>query len=248
VKNIQKNRFWEIDSLRGIAIIMMIIYHIIFDLYFLEIYDFDIHTLGFRVFLYPIGTLFLFLVGVCLTISYNRSKKNFSEKVLFKKFLFRGLKVFGLGLIITFFTWFFIGEGFIVFGVLHCIGVSIILAYPFLRFKFSYFVVVFCLFVVIVGGVLLRSFTFDFSWLVWLGFIPSGFYTLDYFPLLPWFGVVLVGVLFGNVLYEDGVRSFHVVDLSENFLVRFLCFLGRNSLLIYFVHQPVVLVFLFLIY
>ena len=119
------------------------------------------------------------------------------------KYLQRGLKIFGLGLIITLATWIWPGEGFIVFGALHCIGISIILAYPFLRFRYQNLLLGIILISI---GIILKNFTFDFYWLLWLGFTPSTFYTVDYFPLLPWLGVVLIGIFVGNIIYPNFKR------------------------------------------
>ena len=108
VSKTKNDRFWEIDFLRGVAIIMMIIYHVFFDLYFLDVVKLDLYSLPFRLFLYPIGTTFLLLVGMSLSISYSREKNNLSEREIWLKFLRRGLMIFCLGLVITVFTWFFL--------------------------------------------------------------------------------------------------------------------------------------------
>jgi uncharacterized membrane protein len=231
-------RFWEIDLLRGIAIIMMIIYHIIYDLNYFSIVKIEMKSPLILTFLYPIGTLFLLLVGISLTLSYSRVKERLSKKELWIKFLLRGLKIFSLGLVITVVSWWFIPEGVIVFGILHCIGICIILAFPFLQLQRKNFPIG----IVLIGiGVYLRTLTFNFYWFFWLGFIPAGFFTIDYFPLLPWFGVVLVGIFVGNMLYPNYERSFKLKDLSNFLPVRFLGSLGRHSLVIYLVHQPVIL-------
>jgi len=245
VNSKSKERFWEIDLLRGIAIIMMITYHIIFDLSYLKIYTIDIHSAPVLLFLYPIGTTFLLLMGISLTLSYSRAQKALTEKQLQLKFLKRGLGVFGLGLIITFVTWIYLKEGFIIFGILHCIGISIILAYPLIKYRFENLAIGTIL---IILGIFLRTVTFDFNWLLWLGFIPTGFYTLDYFPLLPWFGVVLIGIFIGNALYEDNKRKFKLKDISQNIAIRFMCFLGRHSLIIYLLHQLIIIAIIHLIF
>ncbi|MCX6665379.1 MAG: heparan-alpha-glucosaminide N-acetyltransferase [Euryarchaeota archaeon] len=239
------DRFWEVDLFRGIAISMMIIYHFLFDLNFIKNYQIPLHSLPFLLFLYPIGTLFLLLVGISLTISYNKAQNSLSQKQIFLKFIRRGLFIFGLGLLVTVVTWILLPRGFIVFGVLHCIGLSVILAYPFLRFKFSLFIPG-ILFVIL--GIILRSIQFNFSWFLWLGFIPYHFYTLDYFPLLPWFGVVLIGIMLGNYLYPCGKRRSKINDYSKKLPVKGLCFLGRHSLIIYLVHQLILvgIIYLFL--
>ena len=238
-------RLWEIDFLRGIAIIMMIIYHLIFDLNYFKIYATDIYSAPVLIFLYPIGTAFLLLVGISLTLSYSRAQKTLAKKQLQLKFLKRGMGIFGLGLIITLATWIYLKEGFIIFGILHCIGISIILAYPLIKYKFKNLIIGMIL---ITLGIILRSLTFDFNWLLWLGFVPSGFYTLDYFPLLPWFGVVLIGIFIGNAVYEDNKRKFKLKDLSQNIAIRFMCFLGRHSLVVYLLHQLIIIAIIRLIF
>jgi uncharacterized membrane protein len=79
-----------------------------------------------------------------------------------------------------------------------------------------------------------------------LGFKPSQFYTVDYFPILPWFGVVLIGIFIGNTLYPFNKRRFKIKDISQLKFVKFFCFLGRKSLIIYFLHQPILLLLIHL--
>jgi uncharacterized membrane protein len=244
-----EERFWEIDFLRGVAVIMMIIFHIFFDLNYFNIYNVDLVSGFWFLFARLIASTFIFLVGITLTISYARAvkqRKYRAEKRLFGKYLKRGLKIFSLGLIVTLFTWIFIREGFIIFGILHFIGLSIILAYPFLKFRFWNFYLVLGLVITLVGIFLTNS-IFDFPWLLWLGIVPRNFFTLDYFPLFPWFGAVLIGLFFGNLLYSNGIRRFRVKDISKLLPVRFFSFLGRHSLFIYFIHQPIIIVLLYLI-
>lgn len=239
-------RFWEIDSLRGIAVIMMIIFHILYDLNYFNIYKLELYSGFFLLFFYPFAMIFLLLVGISLTLSCSKSQQTLTKKQLQIKYLKRGLKIFGLGLLITLATWIYLPKVFIIFGVLHCIGISIILACPFLQLRYQNLVLGTIL---ILAGIVLKNFTFDFYWLVWLGFIPSNFYTVDYFPLLPWFGIVLIGVFIGNSLYPNYKRRFHLKDYSGFIVVRFICFLGKNSLIIYFAHQPILigLIHLFLL-
>ena len=89
LKETSSERFWEIDTLRGIAIILMVSYHLLFDLTYFGIYSTDLSALPVLLFLYPIGTLFLLLVGISLTISYSRVQKNFSKQQVHLKFLKR---------------------------------------------------------------------------------------------------------------------------------------------------------------
>jgi uncharacterized membrane protein len=239
------NRIWEIDFLRGFAIIMMIIFHILFDIKYFDIYRLDLYHGIYQLIFYPFAIVFLILVGISLTLSYSKVNNILSKRQLLIKYQMRGLKIFGLGLIITIVSWLYIQDGFIVFGVLHCIGLSIILSYPLINYRYKSLI---SGIVIIFIGLFLMNYTFNFSWLIWLGFTPSYFYTVDYFPIFPYFGVVLIGIFIGNSVYPNHKRNFQLKDLSKIKIIKFICFLGRNSLIIYFLHQPIILGFLYLLF
>jgi len=155
--------------------------------------------------------------------------------------LLRGLMIFGLGMAITFATALFLKSGFIVFGILHSIGFSLVIAVQFLRFPVKK-LLAFGL-AAVLAGIFLSGLVFDFPWLLWLGFIPRGFYTIDYFPLLPWLGVLLLGLAFGKKFYAEGERTFKTrVPLA---FFKPLLFLGRHSLVVYLLHQPLLIAFLY---
>ncbi len=241
--NLEK-RFWEIDFLRGLAIIMMILFHLLYDLTYFGEYNLNVHSGFWLYFGRMTATIFILLVGISLTLSFSRAeKKQNAKKKVYQKYLKRGLEVFSWGLIITLTTWIFLRAGFVVFGVLHLIGISIILAYPFLKLRFWNLLIGI---VFISLGIYLKSFTFGFPWLMWSGLMPERFYTVDYFPIFPWFGVILIGLFFGNLLYPDYTRKFNLCDFSNFAFIRLFCFLGRHSLLIYLIHQPVLIALLYL--
>jgi uncharacterized membrane protein len=77
--------------------------------------------------------------------------------------------------------------------------------------------------------------------------MPENFVTFDYFPIFPWFGVTLLGIYFGNLFYENGKRQFTIKDMSNNSIIKFLTFLGRNSLFIYLGHQPLLIILLLIL-
>lgn len=235
-------RFYEIDLLRGIAIMLMIFYHALYDLNHFAGFSLDISSGVFWFTGRLAAFIFIFLVGVSLTISFSRAGKKLETIDLYKKYLFRGLKIFSWGLLITVITYLFLPSGTIYFGILHFIGISIMLAYPFLRLRRLN--VLFVPFIISVG-VYLKGVAFSFSYLLFLGLRPEHFYTLDYYPLFPWFSVILLGILAGNTLYRDGSRRFPIIDLSRQ--LEPVCMLGRKSLLIYLLHQPVLVCILWII-
>ena len=217
-------RFWEIDFARGLAVIGMIIFHALWQLNYFGYTTLSLYSGWLGLFQKFVAITFLLLVGISLTLSVNRRD---DHNLWFVK---RGLFIFGLGILITAFTFLFFKEGLIFFGVLHLIGASIILAIPFAKHIYANILTGLA---VIAAGIYLQTLTFDFPYFLWLGF----FYpvtTFDYYPLLPWFGVILIGIAFGNVLYKNGERIIELKD-CDNIISK----LGKYSLLIYFIHQPI---------
>jgi uncharacterized membrane protein len=228
------SRYREIDLVRGIAILMMILFHTVFDLYFFRILPLDIYSGFWRYFAFATASLFLLIVGISLTISRARSVK--SGYPLALKFLYRGAGIFMLGLLVTFCTWLFLREGFIIFGILHLIGISVMISPLFFRFKKWNIGLGF---LVILIGFWFASRTGPI-WLLPLGIHPATFWSVDYEPVFPWFGVVLIGMGMGEYLYPGGVRNFAMPHIPE-IIIRPLSFLGRHSLIIYLVHQPIII-------
>ncbi|MBU0532681.1 DUF1624 domain-containing protein [Patescibacteria group bacterium] len=219
-------RLVEVDTLRGIAIVLMVIYHIFFDLSYFRLVDINLYELGWQLFQRNIGTLFILIVGISLTLSENRNKEGY------KRHAKRGLKLAGIALLITVATWIYPHEGFIMFGIIHLIALSTFIA-PFF-FKFGKWNLVLGLLIILLGfyvGTLVTN----SHYLFWLGIVYPGYMQLDHYSLIPWFGVVLVGMYIGNKLFPGG-KSKLKLPTNEN-----LAFLGRNALLIYVIHQPILI-------
>lgn len=208
----------------------MVIFHIFFDLQYFGLIEINVNDLFWAIFRMSIFSLFFLLVGISLTLSYSKKRK-------FRYFLFRGIKIFLWGLMITIATLLFLNEGFIYFGVLHFIGVSIVLGYPFIKFKNLN--LIFAL-IILIAGVFLYGYYFDFPWLLWLGLKPDMFYSLDYFPILPYFSIILFGIWLGNKFYTKHKRQFKLKKRN----IESVEYLGRHSLLIYLVHQPLIIIFI----
>jgi len=221
-------RFWEIDSLRGFAIVAMVLFHLLFDIRYLA----KINLLTpVQWYLFPriIGGTFIFLVGLSLTLGKSNVIK-------------RGAKVFAWGAVITAVTWIAVPETAIWFGILHFIGLGIMLSYFFKDSNTLLWAGI-----VLFVGLNIQSFTVDFPWFMWIGLLPKNFYTLDYYPLIPWFGILLLGMYAGKKLYAQKKRNFQLVDYSKSQVVKVLALLGRHSLMIYLVHQPVLIGVIYLL-
>ncbi len=240
-----RTRFWDVDVVRGIAMIMVALYHLIYDLDNLAGYGIE-STSGFwDVFADISAFMFVFLVGLSLTLSYSKSGATAgSGGNLFEKYLWRGLRIFAYGMLITLVFW-ALDFGIVIIGILQLIGLSIILAYPFLRFRLANLVL--GLMVIALGAYIqAKSFVVGGAagiLLAPLGVIPENLFMPDYRPLLPWFGVVLLGVLFGNVVYLVW-RQKRPATVMPAYATP-LAFLGRHTLFIYLVHQPIIIAVLF---
>jgi uncharacterized membrane protein len=220
-------RIRAIDALRGTAICMMIVYHAAFDLNWFHIisadFNHDRFWLSFRDLI--VGS-FLLLVGVSLVLA---SRAGISPRQFWRRIALVGTcaMLVTLGSYVTF------PKTFITFGILHCIVVSSILGWPLVRFPRAALVVGI---VVIVGGVAIGLPLFDLPWLNWVGLMTHKPATEDYVPLLPWFGVVLVGISIGRWLLE---RHLHDLRQMSGASPKWLTWLGRHSLLVYMIHQPI---------
>jgi uncharacterized membrane protein len=233
-------RFPEIDLARGVAVIMMVVFHTAFDLRFLGIAPVNVSTGFFRLLALSTAGLFLFLVGLSLSISAAHASARLTPRQFVEKYLLRGAFIFALGLGITVVTWIVIPGTFIRFGILHLIGLAVMASPLYSRYSWQNLLLgaVFIALGPVVAGIR------GSLWLLWFGIHPPAFASVDYTPIFPWMGVVLIGVFVGSVIYPLGNRrpGFSTFSFAP------LEFLGRHSLTIYLVHQPVIIGVLLLLF
>ena len=222
----------------------MVAYHILFDISFFNVYErLDLTSSYWKISGSLIAGTFFFIVGLSLYISFSRSVDHLEGAALWWKYLRRGLKIFFYGIIISSISWWLFPQSFIAFGALHFIGTAIILGFVILYYFDPEIISLLAISLgVILLGLVLSNHRVNFPWMVWIGLVPKNFTSLDFFPLIPWFGAVLLGISAGKQYYPGGRRK---VDLSKKSLLGPLCFVGRNSLLVYFLHQPLILGVLF---
>lgn len=223
-------RFWEIDALRGTAVVMMIVFNYMFALNYFSVYRLTGNPFLWQIFPRLTAGIFIFLAGVSLSISHARRKTC-------KHYILRGSKIFFLGLVVTASTYVFVPSGTVYFGILHFIGLSVIISIPLIRYDKLLLVLGAA---IIVLGNYLNTMVTDIPHLFWLGITTRDFHTLDYFPLFPWLGVIILGIYTGKVLYGNGTRNFKIREVDANLLG----FLGRHSLLIYMIHIPLLMALL----
>ena len=237
-------RLWEVDTVRGIAIVLMIAYHLFFDLAFFGVPVGDMDSLPWKVVARSIGTTFILVMGVSLTLRHHRLRRDLVPLEVFVVYLKRGATLFVYGMVVTVVTFVLLRHRFVIFGILHLLGLSAILAFPFLRSRWASLAGG----VVALGlGLVLSTVKVQGSWFLWLGVPQAARSMVDYYPILPWFGFALLGMFLGMTLYPRGARRFGLPDLSHTAPIRGLTFLGKHSLLIYLVHQPILIGLLILV-
>ncbi|CAG0987181.1 hypothetical protein BURK1_02070 [Burkholderiales bacterium] len=221
-------RVAAVDALRGIAIVAMIGYHFSFDLRLFGLARFDFENgplwLAARA---AIVATFLALCGVSLVLARR-------DGVTAARRWRRIGVIAACALAASAASWLLFPRSYIWFGVLHCIAVSSAVAWPFTRHPR---LALACGVAVIVAGLALTHPAFDARALAWIGFTTTKPATEDYVPLFPWLGVALVGVAAGDAIAR---RSFAPLAFLMR-APRTIAWLGRHSLAVYMVHQPVLI-------
>lgn len=218
-----------VDVLRGTAIGLMIAYHFCFDLNYFGVIRLDMnHTPFWLQARALIVTLFLATVGISLHLAAAGGVK-------WRPFLRRLGLLAGAAVAVSLASRFMFPRSWIFFGVLHFIALASVLALPFVRLYRTNLVLGAAL--VALGLSVAHPF-FDRPAWQWIGLMTHKPVTEDYVPLLPWFGVVLIGLFLGRALAGRGRLAGWE---SRNPAARLLAFAGRHGLLIYLLHQPVLM-------
>ncbi len=228
-------RYALLDELRGLDLINMIAYHALWDLIFLfgVQADWYFEWQG-RLWQFCICSVFILLSGFCVPFGRHTFR--------------RGWVVFGSGALVTAVTLIFMPADRVVFGVLTFLGSAMLLTAlcrPLLEkipagWGLAASLVLFAVCYPISSGYLgvgslqvaLPEALYANYFTAYFGFIPWWFYSTDYFPLLPWLFLFWAGWFLHRVI---GRRRMEPLRRS---VCAPLGWLGRNSLVIYLLHQP----------
>ena len=243
------NRIRLIDTIRGITIISMILYHACWDaVYFgLGIPAGFLESAGAYIWQQSICWSFIFISGFCFCYGKRPVK--------------RGLAALGGGILITLVTMVVVPDAIDVFGVLYLIGSSILIMTVIDRIAgkkkklYPAGLVVSIIFFAVLRN--LNRGTFGFEglsfgqvpvflykgyFMTYLGFKDPAFYSSDYFSLIPWFFLFSTGY-FSNKLLDGREKTLKFFGLG----LKIFEFPGRHSLIIYMLHQIVLFVIFYLI-
>ena len=194
----------------------MIFFHLFYDLNLFRIVTIDLDENHFW-FALPrfIVSVFLICVGIGLALVH---KNGIRWDHVWKRFV----RIGGFALLITLITAILFPGQYIFFGILHCIAVSSVLGLLFVKHPWGS---LFGFSAIVLSYSIVKPSTAPF--LDWMGVRP-----LDFIPIYPWFGWVLLGIFLEHI-------RFHEIPVKEIRIVRCLKYLGRHSLVIYLIHQPV---------
>jgi len=215
----------------------MVGYHLLFDLgEFVGMKRFlgfstDLSSVAWTAAQYFFAGLFVVLSGISCTLSRSNVR--------------RGLKLLAVSFAVSAVTYIFDPSSTVYFGILQCLAVSILIygaafekAGPVACAVWGVFVLGFA----VALRLLAQSMEIRFDWLLPFGIHSPTFSSFDYFPLFPWFGIFLAGSALGKSVYASK-RSLLPRRLPETFIN----VAGRHSLLIYIVHQPVIIGLLYVL-
>ena len=239
-----KNRVFELDALRGLALFMMFLHHFIFDLR----YIFGLDVFAWQEswwFIHLLRPLFLnvFLMVSGISSSFSRSNTR------------RGLRLLGVSVGITIISIALSrlsgSDFYVFFNVLHLLALGTLLYAgldsPKLQLKEPVLQAI--LLFASIGIIYLGGLVTDLNQMVSgsyltlpLGILPDTRPGMaDYLPLLPWLGFFLAGTLIGRIVYPARETAFPQAPRTLLQATRPLEFLGRNSLVFYALHQPVLI-------
>ncbi len=229
----RSGRVEAVDCARGLALIGMAAYHLTWDLsHFGLVSQFLPFTPPMRLLSHVVASVFLALVGASLALAH---RKGFNRPAFWRRFAI----VAGAAALVTVVTFIvFPGMG-VWFGILHCIAVASLIAGPFVSAPAWASLAIGL--VAIAAPFAIQSALFNPLWLLWLGLGDALPNTVDWYPLLPWAGVVFLGLGFARTPGAMARLTSPERWRASSGPSRALCFAGRHSLPIYLVHQPILI-------
>lgn len=235
----ERLRYGLIDTLRGAAIFGVIVYHFIYDL--IHFYSMEIPWFySTPVYLVQQAGVWLFVfISGAMSLCANNPVRN-------------GLILVGCGLMSTVVTYFVSPDYLIVFGILSLLGWAALITVPLralLRKIPNAWGALLCLLLFlfthdVANGKIgflgyeiydLPANWYDRSFLFFLGFPDASFVSADYFPLLPWIFPYWLGYFCWQMIGEETRAKYFFRQLPA------FAFMGRHSLLLYLLHQPIIL-------
>lgn len=222
-------RFSELDLMRGIGILLVVVYHIFFDLTYFGMGNWIANPI-----IWAIGrlaaVLLIGIAGVSLSVSMKRWEGKKGETAHHIK---RVLMLAAVAVLITLATWIYPHNGFIFFGIIHFLALASLVGFLLWRSRMAIALLVI---LSIPAWLWLQTQNTNDMFLSILG-EKTGIYTLDLYAFFPWIGLFCAGMLIGNMVYGKKERMMKF-KAPNNFILEWM---GQNSLAIYLLHQPAII-------
>ena len=229
-------RLVELDVLRGWAVILMIVFHMCYDLNYFGHIDIDIYQGAFWIYFRNlIVAIFLISMGISLSLAHR-------PRIRWSKVKKRIYMLTGASLLVSVTTYFLFPSAWVYFGILHFILFATLfglffLPYPRISLIISIFIYI--------------AYHMKYIHMTWLWkivdkhIINLPIHTFDLLEL-HWFSFVLIGVSMASYGYHTKLlqNSFFQSSFKYN---KLLSYLGKHALLIYLIHQPIIFGFLILL-
>lgn len=232
------SRIPALDAARGLALLGMFAFHLTWDLAFFQLIPpatpFSPAMMNFG---HLVAISFLAIAGASLALA---SRAGMNWRAYWRRLAMVGGAAAG----ITVATLFVFPDEFIFFGILHCIAVASVLALPFLSARPWLALAVAIAFVLAPHFVASPAFDNYLGWSLGLSErLPN---TNDWRPVFPWAGATFAGVGLMRLALTHGLPAGLIAWEPRGAPARALIWGGRHSLLVYLVHQPVFLAFVWL--
>ena len=220
----EKVRYHLLDTIRGIALINMIVYHFIYSMIY--IFGFSMEWFGntwTQIWQQCICWTFIIISGAAVNLGTNQLK--------------RGAEVFGCGCVVTLVTIFVTPANRIIFGILSFIGIAMIITYYLMPLykKLPKGIMLLLNFALFFLTKPITNYRYDIKGLFFLGFKSRDFFSADYFPLIPWIFLFWFG-FFGFGIILEKYSNNPILKIK----IPFLSYIGKHTLIIYMLHQPVI--------
>ena len=227
-----RTRWIPLDLGRGAAVLAMVAYHTAWDLSALRLIATEVTDhLGWSLFARAIAASFLVVSGMALALAHPEASR-------LGAFARRFAMIAAAAALVTAATFFAFPTSWIFFGILHNIALSSVIALPFLRLPWP----------ATAGAALLVWLApLMVTWLgtpafletpllAFLGFGSRLPLTNDFVTVFPWTGFLLAGTAFARAI---GPRP-GLGARTARPLPRAVARIGRHSLAIYLLHQPLI--------
>lgn len=225
-------RIAALDLARACALVTMAVFHLVFDLALFGLIAPDTAMQpGWRWLAYLTAGSFLFLAGISLWLAHGRA-------IRWSGFLRRLAGLIAAACAITLATMIAMPDAFIFFGILHAIAAASLLGLALRRLPIAALITL--AIVVFWLPQHMRFALFDPAWLWWTGLQATSIRSVDYVPLFPWLAPFLLGLATAKLMACAGVWG-RLALWQPPGSVRPLLWAGRNSLLVYLIHQPILI-------